>query len=255
MRLTFLGTGTSTGVPTLTCPCRVCSSTDARDQRTRPSLMIQYDGRVVLIDTTPDLRQQALREKISRLDAVIFTHGHADHVLGLDDTRVFYFKQQVPLIVCANEATMATLRHVFSYIFEQTYRFGGVGKLEPRRIDGPFELWGLRFTPVPVLHGDLPVLGFRFGQAAYVTDFSNIPESSLPLLEGLEVLILDALRHKPHPTHSNLEQSLALVDRLKPQRALFTHIAHELSHEATNATLPAHVRLAFDGLSVEVGTS
>jgi phosphoribosyl 1,2-cyclic phosphate phosphodiesterase len=217
--------------------------------------MIQYDGRVVLIDTTPDLRQQALREKISRLDAVIFTHGHADHVLGLDDTRVFYFKQQVPLIVCANEATMATLRHVFSYIFEQTYRFGGVGKLEPRRIDGPFELWGLRFTPVPVLHGDLPVLGFRFGQAAYVTDFSNIPESSLPLLEGLEVLILDALRHKPHPTHSNLEQSLALVDRLKPQRALFTHIAHELSHEATNATLPAHVRLAFDGLSVEVGTS
>ncbi|MGA2629435.1 MAG: MBL fold metallo-hydrolase [Terriglobia bacterium] len=255
MRLTFLGTGTSTGVPTLTCPCRVCSSTDARDQRTRPSLMVEYDGRVVLFDTTPDFRQQALREKISRLDAVIFTHSHADHVLGLDDTRVFYFKQQVPLIVCANEATMTTLRQVFSYIFEQTYKFGGVGKLEPRRIDGPFELWGLRFTPVPVLHGDLPVLGFRFGQAAYVTDFSNIPESSLPLLEGVEVLILDALRHKPHPTHSNLEQSLALVDRLKPRRALFTHIAHEMGHEETNATLPAHVRLAFDGLSVEVGTS
>lgn len=252
MRLTFLGTGTSTGVPTITCRCRVCTSSDARDQRTRPSLMAEYDDRVVVFDTTPDFRQQALREKIGRLDAVVFTHGHADHVLGLDDTRVFYFRQQVPLPIYADPCTMSTLRQVFAYIFDGSYKYGGVGKLDPHTIDGPFELWGLELTPVPVFHGDLPVLGFRFGRAAYVTDFSIIPEASLALLDGLDVLILDALRHKPHPTHSNLEQSLALVEQLKPQRAFFTHIAHELGHEETNATLPAHVRLAHDGLRIDI---
>jgi len=252
MRLTFLGTGTSTGVPTLTCRCKVCTSTDPRDQRTRPSLLVEFDGRVVLIDTTPDFRQQALREKMERLDAVVFTHGHADHVLGLDDTRVFYFRQQVPLPIWADQRSMDTLRTIFTYIFNGTYKYGGVGKLDPHLIDGPFDLWGLKMIPVPVLHGDLPVLGFRFGQAAYVTDFSTIPETSLPLLEGLDVLILDALRHKPHPTHSNIEQSLALVERLKPRQALFTHIAHELGHEETNALLPPHVRLAYDGQRVEL---
>lgn len=252
MRLTFLGTGTSTGVPTITCRCKVCTSTDPRDQRTRPSLLVEFDGRVVLIDTTPDFRQQALREKMDRLDAVVFTHGHADHVLGLDDTRVFYFREQIPLPLWADQRSMETLRKVFSYIFNGTYKYGGVGKLDPHLIEGPFELWGIRMIPVPVLHGDLPVLGFRFGPAAYVTDFSTIPETSLPLLEGLDVLILDALRHKPHPTHSNLEQSLALVERLKPRQALFTHIAHELGHAETNALLPPHVRLAYDGQRVEL---
>lgn len=252
MRLTFLGTGTSTGVPTITCRCKVCTSTDPRDQRTRPSLLVEFDGRVVLIDTTPDFRQQALREKMERLDAVVFTHGHADHVLGLDDTRVFYFRQQVPLPIWADQRSMETLRTIFTYIFNATYKYGGVGKLDPHLIDGPFDLWGLKMIPVPVLHGDLPVLGFRFGQVAYVTDFSTIPETSLPLLEGLDVLVLDALRHKPHPTHSNIEQSLALVERLKPRQALFTHIAHELGHEETNALLPPHVRLAYDGQQVEL---
>lgn len=252
MKLTFLGTGTSTGVPTITCCCKVCTSTDPHDQRTRPSLLVEFDSHVVLIDTTPDFRQQALREKMERLDAVVFTHGHADHVLGLDDTRVFYFRQQVPLPIWADQRSMEKLRTIFSYIFNGTYKYGGVGKLDPHVIDGPFELWGLRMIPVPVLHGDLPVLGFRFGQAAYVTDFSTIPETSLPQLEGLEVLILDALRHKPHPTHSNIEQSLALVERLKPRQALFTHIAHELGHEETNALLPPHVRLAYDGQCLEL---
>lgn len=252
MRLTFLGTGTSTGVPTVTCRCKVCTSADPCDQRTRPSLLIEFDGRVVLVDTTPDFRQQALREKMDRLDAVVFTHAHADHILGLDDTRVFYFRQQVPLPIWADPRSMETLRTIFAYIFHGTYKYGGVGKLDPHLIEGPFELWGLKMIPVPVLHGDLPVLGFRFGPAAYVTDFSAVPETSLPLLEGLEVLILDALRHKPHPTHSNLEQSLALVERLKPRRALFTHIAHELGHEETNAILPPHVRLAYDGQQIEL---
>ncbi len=252
MRLTFLGTGTSTGVPTITCRCRVCTSDDERDQRTRPSLMVEYGGRVLVFDTTPDLRQQALREKMGRLDAVVFTHGHADHVLGLDDTRVFYFRQQVPLPIYADAGTMTTLRQIFAYIFDGSYKYGGVGKLDPHTIVGPFELWGLELTPVPVFHGDLPVLGFRFGRAAYVTDFSTIPESSLALLGGLDVLILDALRHRPHPTHSNLEQSLALVEQLKPKTAFFTHIAHELGHEETNASLPAQVRLAHDGLKINL---
>jgi phosphoribosyl 1,2-cyclic phosphate phosphodiesterase len=252
MRLTFLGTGTSTGVPTLGCRCRVCTSEDPHDQRTRPSIALEFDGRVVIVDTTPDIRQQALREGLERLDAVLFTHSHADHILGLDDTRVFYFRQQVPLPIYADARCMERLRHIFSYVFDGSYKYGGVGKLDPHVIEGPFELWGLKLIPVPVLHGDLPVLGFRFGNAAYVTDFSTIPETSMPLLEGLDVLVLDALRHKPHPTHSTIEQSLGLVERLKPRRAFFTHIAHQLGHAETNAGLPPNVRLAHDGLKLEL---
>lgn len=252
MRLTFLGTGTSTGVPTLGCRCRVCTSPDAHDYRTRPSLMLEYDGRVVVIDTTPDFRTQALREKIERLDAVVFTHAHADHILGLEDVRGYYFRQGEPIPIHADAPTMETLRHVFSYIFNGTYSGGALAKLAPHIIDGPIELWGKCLIPLQVFHGDLPVLGFKFGQAAYVTDFSTIPQATMPLLEGLDVLILDALRRTPHPTHSNLEQSLALVERLRPRRAFFTHIAHELMHEETNAALPPHVRLAYDGLKLDL---
>ncbi|HTG61105.1 MAG TPA: MBL fold metallo-hydrolase [Terriglobia bacterium] len=252
MRLTFLGTGTSTGVPTLTCECPVCLSSDPRDKRTRPSVLLEYDGRAVVIDTTPDFRQQALRARMRRLDAVVFTHEHADHILGLDDVRVFYFRQHVPIPIYADSRTMESIRRVYKYIFDQSYAYGGIARLDPQLIDGPFDLWGERLIPVPVVHGDLPVLGFRFGHAAYVTDFSAIPEPTLPLLEDLDVLILDALRHKPHPTHSSVEQSLGLVERVQPRRAFFTHIAHELGHEETNATLPPHVRLAYDGLVLDL---
>ncbi len=251
MKLTFLGTGTSTGVPTLACDCRVCGSSDPRDQRTRPSVLLEYDGRAIVIDTTPDFRQQALRARMRRLDAVVFTHDHADHIFGLDDVRVFYFRQQVPIPIYADSRTMESIRRIYKYIFDQNYPYGGLAKLDPRLIDGPFDLWGETLIPVPVLHGDLPVLGFRFGRGAYVTDFSAVPENTLSLLEGLDVLVLDALRHKPHPTHSSVGQSLLLVERLKPQRAFFTHIAHELGHEETNAALPSHVRLAYDGLTVD----
>jgi len=252
MTLKFLGTGTSTGVPMVACQCTVCTSPHPHDKRTRPSVLLEYDGRVVVIDTTPDFRTQALREGLTRLDAVVFTHHHADHILGLDDTRVFYFRQQVPISIYAEARCMTTIRAVFSYIFEGNYPFGGVGKLDPHLIDGPFELWGLKFMPVPVVHGNLPILGFRFRDTAYVTDVSEIPESSIPLLEGLDILIIGALRHKPHPTHLSLAQAVAMVERLKPRRAYFTHIAHELGHAVTNSTLPTHVQLAYDGLRLEL---
>ena len=252
MKLTFLGTGTSTGVPTVGCSCAVCTSPAERDKRTRPSLMLEYSGRTVVIDTTPDFRSQALRQKIQRVDAIVFTHAHADHVLGLDDVRPFYFRQKDPIPIYADNRCMESLRRIFTYIFDQTYPYGGILKVDPRLIDGAFTLWDTRLVPLPVLHGTLPVLGFRFGNGAYVTDFSTIPETTLEMLEGLDVLILDALRHKPHPTHSTIENSLALVERLKPARAYFTHIAHELSHEETNASLPANVRLAYDGLEVNL---
>ena len=252
MTLTFLGTGTSTGVPTLACSCPVCRSPDPHDKRTRPSVMLEFDGRVIVIDTTPDFRQQALREGMSRLDAVVFTHTHADHVFGLDDVRVFYFRQQVPIPVYANADSMESIRRIYQYIFDQSYPYGGIAKLDPHVIEGSFKLWGKKMIPLPVMHGNLPVLGFRFGSTAYVTDFSTIPDSTIPLLEDLDVLILDALRHTPHPAHSNLQQSLALVERLKPRQAFFTHIAHELGYEKTNAMLPPHVRLAYDGLKLDL---
>ena len=252
MRLTFLGTGTSTGVPTLGCRCAVCRSADPRDNRTRPSILLEFDGRAVVIDTAPDFRQQALREAFPRLDAILYTHDHADHIFGLDDVRVFYFRQKIPIPIYADARTMKSIRRVYRYIFDQDYPYGGLAKLEPHLIEGPFELWGEKMIPLEVFHGEMPVLGFRVGRTAYVTDFSTIPEATVPLLEGLDVLILDALRHEPHPAHSTIESSLAWVERLKPERAFFTHIAHELGHEATNATLPPHVRLAYDGLKLDL---
>jgi phosphoribosyl 1,2-cyclic phosphate phosphodiesterase len=252
MRLTFLGTGTSTGIPLLGCNCEVCRSANPRDCRTRPSLLVEFNGRAVVIDTSPDFRFQALRAGMTRLDAVLFTHAHADHVLGLDDVRGFYFRQQAPIPIYADARCMASIRRIFAYIFDGDYPYGGLAKLEPTLIERPFSLWGMTFTPVPVLHGNLPILGFRFGPAAYVTDFSAIPDASLALLEGLEVLVLAALRHQPHPAHSTLEQSLAVVERLRPKKTYFTHIAHELGHRQTAPLLPSHVELAWDGLQLEL---
>lgn len=251
MRLTFLGTGTSTGVPMPACHCRVCTSTDPRDKRTRPSVLLEFDGRAVVIDTTPDFRGQVLRENLQRLDAVVFTHAHVDHVMGLDDVRAYCFLQGGPIPIYADAHTMENIQRIFTYIFDAKYPSGGIPKLDPHLIDGPFDLWGQSFVPVPVLHGQLPVLGFRVGRAAYVTDFSEIPESTLLMLEGLDVLILDALRQKPHPTHSNVEHSLELARRLKPKQTYFTHIAHEMGHEEGNAMLPPGVQLAYDGLKLE----
>ena len=252
--LTVLGSGTSMGVPTIGCDCAVCTSADPRDRRTRPSIMVQWEGHTVLIDTTPDFREQAIREHINKIDAVLYTHGHADHILGLDDVRPLSFPRvtgggKIPLF--ATESTAQVLRHVFRYIFEGDYKYGGLAQVQLRNVDGPIEIGGAKFVPLTVLHGDVPIEAYRFGSAAYLTDFSSVPEETMRQLEGLDILFLDALRHHPHPTHSSVEQSLKIVEQLKPQRTFFTHISHDLPHEQTNASLPCNVRLSHDGLKLE----
>ncbi len=250
--LTVMGSGTSMGVPTIGCDCRVCYSTDPHDRRTRPSILLEYGGHSVLIDTTPDFREQAIRERLNSLDAVLYTHAHADHILGLDDLRPLSFHRpdgKIPLY--AHERTADVIRSVFRYIFDSDYKYGGLAQVEMHHIDGPVCLFGASFEPVTVLHGDAKIYGFRFGEAAYLTDFSEIPEASMEKLHGLDVLFLDALRHRPHPTHSTVEHSLGIVERLQPRRAFFTHICHDLPHKETNATLPSHVRLSYDGMKLE----
>ena len=250
--LTVLGSGTSMGVPTLGCQCAVCHSVDPHDRRTRPSIMLEFGSKIVVIDTTPDFYTQAIREHITRVDAVFYTHSHADHILGMDDLRPFsYFHKPEKLPLYARPDAAAFLRKMFSYIFDADYKYGGLPLLELRPIDGPVHLFGAKFIPIRLIHGETEIYGFRFGSAAYLTDHSEIPEASFHQLEGLDILFLDALRHKPHPTHSTVGNSLRIVERLKPRRAFFTHICHDLAHEATNATLPPHVRLSYDGLKLD----
>jgi phosphoribosyl 1,2-cyclic phosphate phosphodiesterase len=253
LKITVLGSGTSVGVPTIGCHCSVCSSTDPRDNRLRPSILISYDGHNVLIDTTPDFRTQALRAGIDRLDAVIFTHSHADHIMGLDDVRPFNFRQRGQIPIFAAPDTMASIHRCFQYIFDGVRKESQIPQLDARLIHGAaFDLFGLEFLPVPIVHGHQTIYGFRFGAAAYLTDHSDIPESSMEQLRGLDVLFLDALRYKPHPTHSTVDRSVKTVEKLAPRRAFFTHICHDLGHERAESLLPPHIRLAYDGLEIHV---
>lgn len=250
--LTVLGSGTSMGVPTIGCDCAVCRSSDPRDRRTRPSVMISYNGHNVMIDTTPDFREQALREHITQLDAVLYTHTHADHILGIDDLRpLTYHHKPGKMPLYATPRNCEFLRNMFRYIFDAEYKFGGLPQVELHPIEGLVELFGARFEPLTVIHGETPILGFRFGTAAYLTDHSEVPPETLERLQNLDVLFLDALRYKPHPTHSTVERSLKIVEAVKPKRAFFTHICHDLPHEVTDAALPQGARLAFDGMKLE----
>jgi len=252
MRVTFLGTGTSTGVPVIGCRCRVCTSTDPRNQRLRPSILLQWSDRGVLVDSSSDFRQQALRHRIDRLDAVLYTHGHADHVMGLDDLRIYNFRQKADLPVYGSAGTLQDLKKTFWYAFADTQEGGGKPRLDLRAVATPFELFGVRVEPVPLWHGDLEVFGYRIGKFAYCTDCNRIPPASMEALDSLDVLVLDALRPTPHPTHFSLPQTLALLSELHPKVAYLIHMSHDIEHVETEASLPAGVHLAYDGLVLEM---
>jgi phosphoribosyl 1,2-cyclic phosphate phosphodiesterase len=252
LHITVLGSGTSHGIPVIGCHCEVCTSTNPKNKRTRSSIWLRYGESSVLIDTATDLRLQAVGAGLERLDAILFTHPHADHVNGLDEVRRFNELQGIVLPCYGQAETLATLRRRFSYIWDETQLGGGKPQLELRPVEGPFEIGGMVFAPIEAWHGRMPIWGYRFGRTAYLTDASAIPDASMALLEDLDLLILNTLRRRPHPTHFSLEQSLAVVAQLKPRRAYFTHLSHDLEHEATNAVLPPGVELAYDGLQIEV---
>jgi riboflavin kinase/FMN adenylyltransferase len=253
-RITVLGTGTSVGVPMIGCHCKVCTSEDPRDKRTRPSIAVHFEGRVVLIDAGPDFRQQALRVRLPRVDAILLTHAHADHILGLDDVRPFNFRQKESIPIYATAEVLAAVERIFAYAFETKPTQSTKPKFNLIEIDqDPFLVQGREFLPLPLKHGWGRSTGFRFGNAAYLTDHNEIPEATLAKLSGLDVLFVDGLRYKPHPTHSHVALALKNVERLQPQRAYFTHICHDLGHARAESLLPPHVRLAYDGLEIALG--
>jgi phosphoribosyl 1,2-cyclic phosphate phosphodiesterase len=255
-QMIFLGTGTSIGVPVIGCGCPTCTSTDPRNNRLRCAVVLGFPGGNLLIDTPPDLRTQLLREQIGLVHAALFTHDHADHVFGLDDLRLFPYYLGHPLPIYCEEQVEARIRKSFDYAFateSQNYG-GGVPQIEFRRIaTEPFEILAQRVIPIRLGHGKFRVLGFRFGNIAYCTDTNDVPPESWPLLEGLDVLVLDALRHKPHPTHFSLHEAVDVAQRLKAKRTFFTHMSHDLEHAATNASLPPGMELAYDGLRLPLG--
>jgi phosphoribosyl 1,2-cyclic phosphate phosphodiesterase len=244
------------GIPTIGCHCKVCRSDDPRDRRLRPSIAIRNGHRIAVVDTGPDFRQQALDARLERVDAVMFTHAHADHILGLDDLRPFNFHQKDPIDIHSTAGTLEVIQRVFAYVFHDGPTESSRPKIRAHIFDsGPFDAAGLTFTPIPIKHGSGPCHGFRFLNAAYLTDHSEIPEESMRLLGGLDVLFLDALRYKPHPTHSTIDESLKTVARLRPRATFFTHISHDLAHERAQSLLPENVFLAYDGLEIDLGAA
>jgi len=254
MQILFLGTGTSTGIPSLCCPCDVCRSEDPRNKRLRASVLVQNNGFQFLIDTSTDLRQQCLRYNINQVHGVLYTHHHADHVHGIDELRCFNFYNRTVIPCYGNKMTLEAIQKNFSYIFNgEKPMGGGVPKLDMIPLNGEsFSLGEVKVTPIDIFHGNLTILGYRINSAAYVTDCSGLPDHSKEILSGLDVLVLNALGFEPHATHFCLDQALEAIRELQPKRAILTHINHKFDHESVSRTLPENVELAYDGLTVEV---
>jgi phosphoribosyl 1,2-cyclic phosphate phosphodiesterase len=253
MRLTFLGTGTSTGVPSIACDCETCISDDPRDKRLRVSILIEHNNKIILVDTSADFRQQALRAKIDRVDAVLITHCHVDHVFGLDDIRPLNFRHGA-MPIFANDIAWIDLRRIFQYIFKPTHIGGGLPQLIPHTVypNAAFCIGeDLEVTPLEVIHGKLPVIAYRFNDFAYATDLNFISEETIAGLQGLDVLVLDCVRIKPHSTHLGLNEALEYIERIKPRRAFLTHLNHDVLFKRDSNLLPANVEFAYDGLVVE----
>jgi phosphoribosyl 1,2-cyclic phosphate phosphodiesterase len=254
VKVTFLGTGTSHGVPMIGCTCATCLSDDPRDKRWRPSIAVELaDHTSILVDTGPDLRAQALRFGLTRVDVILYTHSHADHVVGLDEVRRFNAVQRSPIPCYGDAGTLTDVRRMFAYVFEPaTPVGGGIPRLELAEIAGEFCIGPATILPVPIRHGGRPVLGFRIGRFAYLTDCNAIPDASWALLDGLDVIVLGALRQRPHPTHFSVDEALVAAERVGAGHTYFTHMCHDLPHAETCARLPPAVELAYDGLVLEI---
>lgn len=252
MKVTILGCGTSFGVPMIACKCPVCLSDDPKNKRTRASILITHEGRNILVDTATDLRAQAIANGIDHIDAVLYTHPHAEHIHGVDELRRFNWLQGTAIPCYGSPDTMARIRTVFDYIFVNPGLPGWQPNLTATDVVEPFELFGLNVVPVGLMHGEMPIYGYRIGKFAYITDFIRIPEESAPLLEGLDVMVVEALRYDPHPAHVSVSEALEVVERFRPKRAVFTHMAHSLEYGEVMAALPEGVRLAYDGMVIEV---
>lgn len=250
--LTLLGTGGSFGVPMLGCRCAVCTSPDPRDKRLRTSATVEMDGRVILIDASPDLRAQGLLHGVDRVDAVLFTHDHADHVGGIDDLRAFNLRRPGKLVCYGDARTLDAIRRRYDYIFSSEPALGSRPRLELCEITGPWEMWGREVVPLEVMHGQQAITGYTFGPLAYITDASSLPEATVEAVHGAEVLVLNALRQEPHPMHMSLDEAVAMARRIGAKQTYLIHLGHEVEHASTSCELPPGVALAYDGLTVEV---
>ena len=248
MRVIILGCATSTGVPIIGCGCSVCSSENLKNKRTRCSLFIETSGKKILIDTSPDLRIQAFRHNITRIDAVLYTHSHADHTHGIDELRTYNFITKMVIPCYGDPQTVSNIMSNFKYIFDGSFPPGGKPKLSITAVDGDFDIHGIRIIPIELQHADLLILGYRIGNMAYLTDCSGIPGSSLKRLNGLDLLIIDALRYKPHPAHLSVDQAIAVIREIKPKIAVFTHMGHELDYEKLSKELPKNIEPGYDGM-------